>query len=51
MTLEANAFNVTNTPALATPIAVLNSTRFGEITNTKPGFNPRQLQLGAKVTF
>jgi len=49
--LELNFFNVTNTPNFAAPIANLNNARFGQITQTRAGTNPRQLQLGIKFIF
>lgn len=49
--LEANAFNVTNTPQFAAPNANLTSSFFGRITSTRAGTTPRQLQFGAKLTF
>ncbi|GEM_PF-861969 len=49
--LEANAFNVTNTPLFAAPNANLTSSFFGRVTSTRTGTTPRQLQFGAKFTF
>jgi hypothetical protein len=51
LALEVNAFNVFNWVNFAAPIEVLSDARFGQITRTRTGSNPRQLQLGAKVTF
>jgi hypothetical protein len=53
---EVNAFNVFNNVNFAAPISALNNARFGEITSTLAGShgssaNPRQLQLGLKLTF
>jgi hypothetical protein len=53
---EANAFNVFNNVNFAAPISALNNARFGEITSTLAGShgssaNPRQLQLGVKLSF
>jgi hypothetical protein len=51
LALELNAFNVFNTVNLGAPIATLTDARFGRIVSTATGTNPRQLQLGAKVSF
>jgi hypothetical protein len=44
-------FNVFNRAQMAAPVASLANARFGEVTNTRPGFTPRQMQLGAKIVF
>jgi hypothetical protein len=49
--VEINAFNVFNTVNFGAPIATLSDARFGRIVTTAAGSNPRQLQLGAKVSF
>lgn len=54
--LELNAFNLLNRANLNAPISDLSNVRFGQITSTLAGShgaagNPRQLQIGAKVTF
>lgn len=51
LSIELNAFNVFNNVNLAAPIATLSDARFGRIVATAAGTNPRQIQLGAKVTF
>jgi hypothetical protein len=48
---EANFFNIFNHAILGPPIAVLSDARFGRITGTLPGSNPRQIQLGLKLAF
>jgi len=48
---EANFFNIFNHTILGPPVAVLSDTRFGRVTNTLAGSNPRQVQLGLKLTF
>jgi hypothetical protein len=48
---EANFFNVFNHSILGPPVAVLRDARFGRITGTLPGTNPRQIQLALKVAF
>lgn len=48
---EINAFNVFNRVNFAAPIAVLSSSSFGQVTTTRAGTNPRQLQLGLKLMF
>lgn len=49
--LEANIFNITNTPNFAAPVSVLSSPLFGRTTATAAVTNPRQVQLGAKLRF
>jgi hypothetical protein len=51
LSLEINAFNVFNQVNLGAPIATLSDARFGRIVATAAGTNPRQMQLGAKVSF
>jgi hypothetical protein len=51
LAVELNAFNVFNHTNLGAPNATLTSALFGTITNTAVGMGPRQLQLGAKLTF
>jgi len=51
LAIELNAFNLFNHTNLAAPNANLSSALFGTITSTAPGFGPRQLQLGAKLSF
>jgi hypothetical protein len=51
LSIELNAFNVFNTVNLGPPIATLSDARFGRIVATAAGTNPRQLQLGAKLSF
>jgi hypothetical protein len=51
LNMEVNVFNIFNRAQMAAPIASMTNARFGEITSTRPGFTPRQLQLGAKIVF
>jgi hypothetical protein len=51
LSFEANFFNVFNTAVFGPPVAVLRDARFGRITGTLNGSNPRQIQLGLKLTF
>lgn len=51
LAFEANAFNVFNQAVLGPPVAVLSDARFGRITGSLPGSNPRQIQLGLKLSF
>jgi Carboxypeptidase regulatory-like domain len=51
LTFEANFFNVMNHAIMGPPIAVLSDSRFGRITNTLPGYNPRQIQLAVKFVY
>jgi Carboxypeptidase regulatory-like domain len=46
--LRAEAFNLTNTPALGAPNAVLATPGFGSITSAG---DPRVIQLGVKINF
>lgn len=48
---EANFFNIFNRAILGPPVAVLSDARFGRVTGTLAGSNPRQVQLGLKLTF
>jgi hypothetical protein len=49
--LEVNAFNIFNHAQMAAPVATLADPLFGEITSTRLGFTPRQVQIGAKIIF
>lgn len=49
--VEINAFNVFNQVNFAAPVSILSSATFGQITSTRAGTNPRQLQLGVKLSF
>jgi hypothetical protein len=51
LSAEANFFNVFNRAQLGPPVAILSDSRFGRITGTLPGSNPRQIQLGLKLAF
>lgn len=51
LALEINAFNVFNTVNFAAPVAVLSAANFGQATAIRAGTNPRQLQLGVKLSF
>jgi Carboxypeptidase regulatory-like domain/TonB-dependent Receptor Plug Domain len=51
VTAEINVFNVFNRPNFRAPVSDLSSVLFGRITGTAANTNPRQLQLGVKVTF
>jgi hypothetical protein len=51
LSLEVNAFNVFNRTNLGAPIATLSDARFGRIVSTAAGTTPRQIQLGARVSF
>lgn len=49
LTLQVDAFNLTNTPHYSNPDTNLADSNFGQINGTNG--NPRQLQLGAHFTF
>lgn len=49
--VEANFFNFFNRSIFGPPVAVLSDTRFGRVTGTLAGTNPRQIQLGLKLSF
>jgi hypothetical protein len=51
LSFEANFFNILNHAIMGPPIAVLSDARFGRITSTLPGSNPRQIQLALKLGF
>jgi len=51
LAVELNAFNVFNRTNLAAPNATISSALFGTITSTVAGMGPRQVQLGARLTF
>jgi Carboxypeptidase regulatory-like domain len=51
LNIEVNAFNVFNRTNFSAPVATLSDARFGLITATAAGTNPRQLQLGMKLAF
>lgn len=49
--VEANVFNIFNHANLAAPISTLSDARFGVITATRRGYNPRQIQFGVRLQF
>ncbi|HYZ85798.1 MAG TPA: hypothetical protein VE621_15415, partial [Bryobacteraceae bacterium] len=49
--LEANFFNLLNHAIMGPPVAVVRDARFGRVTSTLNGTNPRQVQLALKLTF
>jgi hypothetical protein len=51
VSFEANFFNVFNRANFGAPINTLTNPRFGQITSTLTGANPRQIQFGLKLTF
>jgi hypothetical protein len=51
LSIEINAFNVFNWVNFGMPIEILSDARFGRVTRTNPGSNPRQVQFGAKLRF
>lgn len=51
LNLEANFFNLFNHAILGPPVAVLRDARFGRVTGTLAGTNPRQIQLALKLSF
>ncbi len=48
---RAESFNVTNTPTLANPDGVLGDPSFGQISATRNGSTPRELQFALKILF
>jgi hypothetical protein len=51
LTFELNAFNVFNRANFAAPVEILSDARFGQIIRSNPTTNPRQIQMGARLTF
>jgi hypothetical protein len=51
MSLELNVFNLFNRTNFGQPVSDLSSPFFGQVTSTRRGTNPRQLQLGLKFSF
>jgi hypothetical protein len=51
LSAEGNFFNIFNHAVMGPPVAVLSDARFGRITGTLNGSNPRQIQLGLKLIF
>ncbi len=49
MQLRFEAFNVLNFQILAAPASTIGNANAGQVTNISS--TPRQLQLGAKITF
>lgn len=49
--MRAETFNLTNTPNFGTPGATLGTSTFGQITATRLGSTPRQMQFAARVRF
>ncbi|MBN8731280.1 MAG: carboxypeptidase regulatory-like domain-containing protein [Acidobacteria bacterium] len=49
LSFEANFFNIFNRAIFGPPVAVLSDARFGRVTGTLAGSNPRQIQLGLKL--
>lgn len=48
---EANLLNVTNHPVFGTPSGSVNGSGFGQITSMAGFYNPRYVQLAARVNF
>jgi len=48
---RAEVFNVTNTPNFANPDSGLGDTAFGQVTNTRGGYRPREVQFALKLLF
>jgi hypothetical protein len=51
LAFEANLFNLFNHAILGPPVAVVRDARFGRVTSTLAGTNPRQIQLALKLSF
>jgi carboxypeptidase family protein len=51
LAFEVNVFNVFNRANFNEPVFTLTDARFGKVVATKPGTNPRQIQLGLKLSF
>jgi hypothetical protein len=48
---EANFFNLFNRANFGAPVNNLSNSLFGQITSNLFGANPRQIQLGLKLSF
>jgi len=48
---RVEAFNLTNTPTFSNPDSGLGDGSFGELTSTRWGYNPRQIQFVLKLLF
>lgn len=48
---RAESFNLTNTPNFGQPGTMLGSPTFGQITATRSGSTPRQIQFAARLSF
>lgn len=51
LSFEANFFNLFNHAIMGPPVAVVRDARFGRVTSTLAGTNPRQIQLALKLAF
>lgn len=51
LSVEINAFNVFNRANFNPPVATLSDARFGRIIASAAGTTPRQMQLGARLSF
>jgi hypothetical protein len=51
VSLELNVFNLFNRTNFGQPVSDLSSPFFGQVTGTRKGTNPRQIQLGVRLSF
>jgi hypothetical protein len=49
--IQASAFNLSNTPTYGRPNTTVGALTFGQVTGVAPGVIPREVELGARITF
>lgn len=49
--IQASAYNMTNTPVYGRPNTTVGALTFGQVTGVAPGVIPRNIELGARLTF
>lgn len=49
--IQASAYNLSNTPTYGRPNTTVGALTFGQVTGVAPGVIPREVELGARITF